>query len=765
MAVNFPTRFKSATLDHLPSSFIWRRPTGQSDRYKSLNQGITFSVLSCLISGALLIAILSYWLVNLLIIQYKQNVSLDFTHASVEQLNKSFNRLQHQQMLMQQNIQATPNTDLSNRNINLFDISQNRLLYQTELNQINQLTVFGFVEDKTSWQNQRLEAAINLVTRYRDFMTANSLNLYIYANHEFSVFSWPGIQLSSAEQVSRLMRTKFIENDASAAKNNQSQWSAIYTDTVTKEAIVSLRTPIYIDNRYWFTIAQDFSVKQLELMHLSSSSRYANYHLVAAELNHDHVYQNDLIDAKYHFSMQDMNRLIAQAQDSSNQSKVEISVQSDKHDAFIAALPLNSLPLWLVCITPYASYNTLSFSLLIFLGLLIVSFATSLFLYLSLKRRVYQPVRIFTQVCEQVKRGDYHLAQNPILEKISQQKNEMGLMAQSCISMGKTIQHNLESLEDEITQRTLTLDQALQEQKAIFNNAYIGILLIKGSNVTNCNKRFEEITGYKVSEIIHQKQTFLSLDGKDILADLRWLREKLFDQGSFMLDCECKHKNGNLFWCSAQFKALDSKDVSKGIVLTLVDITKRRNAELLLAREARVDGLTGIGNRRAFDEAILLSCRRAQREAVQITLAMIDVDLFKKFNDEYGHVVGDEALIQVAKQLQKVARRPYELAARYGGEEFALIIHGDMNIQEMLDNLANNIRALNIEHKQSPHHYLTVSIGAVSVTTQIHTKLSSQWLIEYTDRLLYQAKKSGRNQVQLKSLNLSEAIAAEDKID
>lgn len=165
-----------------------------------------------------------------------------------------------------------------------------------------------------------------------------------------------------------------------------------------------------------------------------------------------------------------------------------------------------------------------------------------------------------------------------------------------------------------------------------------------------------------------------------------------------------------------------------------------------LARLSSQDGLTGLANRRRFDEVLDKECRRAKREQAALSLLMIDVDFFKKYNDAYGHQAGDECLRRIATVLTEVTRRPGDVAARYGGEEFALVLPhtGDEGARVVADALRGAVAALSLPHSGSsvaPH--VTLSVGIVTATPG-HA-LSPEQLIERADAALYQSKREGRN--------------------
>lgn len=178
--------------------------------------------------------------------------------------------------------------------------------------------------------------------------------------------------------------------------------------------------------------------------------------------------------------------------------------------------------------------------------------------------------------------------------------------------------------------------------------------------------------------------------------------------------------------------------------------TKKRleTANLELERLAAVDGLTGLANRRTFDERLEAEWRRSQRSNEPVTLLMVDVDEFKAFNDEHGHQAGDECLKAIATCLAENARRAGDLVARYGGEEFGVILPQCDSPEglSLAETLRRSVEALGIEHgvsKVSP--YVTISIGLASVFPVVGESIRE--FVERADRALYEAKRRGRNRV------------------
>ncbi|MFT4063496.1 diguanylate cyclase [Paraburkholderia sp.] len=192
--------------------------------------------------------------------------------------------------------------------------------------------------------------------------------------------------------------------------------------------------------------------------------------------------------------------------------------------------------------------------------------------------------------------------------------------------------------------------------------------------------------------------------------------------------------------------ALDVTIIALAILFSQ-QLRRRREAEEELHELARTDGLTGLNNRRAFEEHLNDEWRRAQRSGLPLSLLLIDVDYFKGFNDLYGHSAGDEALIGVARCIAESVRRPGDTAARYGGEEFAVLLPdtGDAGALCIAGKIRAAVEALQCRHVASAHHVLTVSVGAA--TAQGPAIATHRALIDAADEALYRAKDAGRNRV------------------
>jgi diguanylate cyclase (GGDEF)-like protein/PAS domain S-box-containing protein len=223
------------------------------------------------------------------------------------------------------------------------------------------------------------------------------------------------------------------------------------------------------------------------------------------------------------------------------------------------------------------------------------------------------------------------------------------------------------------------------------------------------------------------------------------------------LSCEevfvfrARHADGHEVWIETALRVAAGDTPEDTIVVAVSrDVTERKLHEIKLASLATTDGLTGLANRRTFDEAVEREVARARRAGTPLSLLMIDCDRFKRFNDDYGHLAGDEVLKTVAKTIMAKARRPLDVAARFGGEEMALLLpETSMSAARAIGlDVCREVHGLGIPHSRNPPWAVaTVSVGLATfeVSGQDDTR-DSAWLVTTADLALYGAKAQGRNQ-------------------
>jgi diguanylate cyclase (GGDEF)-like protein len=200
-------------------------------------------------------------------------------------------------------------------------------------------------------------------------------------------------------------------------------------------------------------------------------------------------------------------------------------------------------------------------------------------------------------------------------------------------------------------------------------------------------------------------------------------------------------------------KPFNATVVTARVALHLQVVRQRR----MLERLAHIDGLTELANRRRFDEVYANEWQRARDARRPLSLALLDIDCFKQYNDRYGHPAGDRVLRSVARTASSFMRRPVDLAARYGGEELVLLMPDTFSeqAQQLVTGLRLAIEQLTIAHDASvAAPFLTVSVGGA--TLELEAGESAAELLDAVDNQLYRAKHAGRNRVEWRGAGANE---------
>jgi diguanylate cyclase (GGDEF)-like protein/PAS domain S-box-containing protein len=259
----------------------------------------------------------------------------------------------------------------------------------------------------------------------------------------------------------------------------------------------------------------------------------------------------------------------------------------------------------------------------------------------------------------------------------------------------------------------------------------------------NPNLRYEifhpdDLAGYeeamekslKTMQVFHHEWRIVTPQGQ-----IKWIKSQAMPE---------RRANGDVAWYGFAIDISDRKQSEITLAKVEEDL-KKANQEL--QRLVNLDGLTQIANRRCFDERILYEWQRLHREQQPLSLLMFDVDYFKRYNDHYGHQLGDQCLIKIAQTVDQLVYRPADLVARYGGEEFIVILP-NTNLEGAITvakNLHEAIATLQIPHNGSDvSDVVTISMGIASDIPNLER--SPYVLINQADQALYYAKQQGRNQ-------------------
>ncbi|UXH78358.1 sensor domain-containing diguanylate cyclase [Roseateles amylovorans] len=280
--------------------------------------------------------------------------------------------------------------------------------------------------------------------------------------------------------------------------------------------------------------------------------------------------------------------------------------------------------------------------------------------------------------------------------------------------------------------------------KATIEAAGNGILTLdSGGHVLEANPSCQQLFGFSAAELqgVHIGMLFgLAGDPVDPQTMLGAPRE-----------LSARHRSGDMLALQVTVAEVRT-DTIHLYVCIVSDFTERKRQEErlkraneLLARQSTTDGLTGVGNRRLFDQLLLQEWQRGTRTGQHLALVMVDIDHFKQYNDRYGHVTGDDCLRRVATLLRSCVGRGGEAVCRYGGEEFAVVlVDTDLaGAQVVAQRCLDSVRLAAIEHEGSPvRRSVSLSIGVAACVPTAGQ--DPQKLIEVADAALYQAKAAGR---------------------
>lgn len=248
----------------------------------------------------------------------------------------------------------------------------------------------------------------------------------------------------------------------------------------------------------------------------------------------------------------------------------------------------------------------------------------------------------------------------------------------------------------------------------------------------------------KLSGIITQSSLLQVLDPLEMQATIKILQQTV-DEQTLQLQDKNKLLEKEINQCQIVKSILIKNETEYRNIAEKLKIANQQ-----LQQIANCDGLTGLLNRRYFDNYFQQEWKRLSREQAALSLIMCDVDYFKNYNDTYGHLLGDECLRRIATVLQQTIKRPADLVARYGGEEFIILLpntdlEGAIHLAEKI-NL--QVKSLAIPHiNSSISHCVTVSLGVASTIPQLN--ISPQTLIASADKMLYKAKSAGRNTISV----------------
>jgi diguanylate cyclase (GGDEF)-like protein/PAS domain S-box-containing protein len=274
------------------------------------------------------------------------------------------------------------------------------------------------------------------------------------------------------------------------------------------------------------------------------------------------------------------------------------------------------------------------------------------------------------------------------------------------------------------------------------------------------NPAFERMTGYLLEEVKGKNCRYLQSSDKDQEDTLNIIREAIKNRQPCLITLRNYRKDGSMFWNELSISPIFDfegelthylgiqKDVTNKILMEehmKGQYNELKQSNTMLEYLINIDPLTGVYNRRYLEEQLRIQWKIALRQKTHITIFMLDIDHFKKYNDSYGHLAGDDALKNVAQVLSNSFLKSTDFVARYGGEEFIILtIGGDQrHITHYADSIVKKVSDLKIPHSGSDKEVITISLGFSSCSPE--EDKAPLDIIKQADEALYNAKASGRN--------------------
>lgn len=291
-----------------------------------------------------------------------------------------------------------------------------------------------------------------------------------------------------------------------------------------------------------------------------------------------------------------------------------------------------------------------------------------------------------------------------------------------------------------LQQADSALQKSLTEFELLFDLASVGIAEVRQRTIVRANVQLETLLGYAHGTMLGQPISILYAS-EATHETFNEIRDPLVRGLTVERDMQIKRRDGSLLWVALASRAIDPNDAPSGVIVVFTDITDRRERESAMHRLAHEDALTGLPNRRLLEDRLRQALIRARRRGGCVALLLLDLDGFKRINDNHGHEAGDQLLAEVGQRLLGCVRGS-DTVSRIGGDEFVVLLDDPIQPDDA-GRIAQKLVAATSEPFAFGAHVLRVG-ASVGVSVAPYDSLDAEVLLRCADEAMYRAKQSGR---------------------